>query len=207
MPPNDNRLVPGIVLKSIAGGMILMALLTCAWIHLAIQGLNSYGLLWSCISIGFGILLLIIASYYFLKAKHLPHLDSDADRQEGKKIGMWYGIIVGAEGLLIGGACPALVLTGLAAFILPVVALIVGVHFIPMAKIFRRTVDYYIATWTCIVGLTGVYMVSHGYPGASVNTMTGFGVGASTAAYGIYMIFAGYKIVKAYKAVDSPFIF
>jgi len=196
MTGTNNRVVPGIVLRSIAGGMLLMALFTYGWINVGISGWHAKGMAWLWLAVIFSALLIVNALYFFIMSKHFPGLSGAADKAEGKRMGMWYGIIFGGEGAVIGGTCAVLSITGHAEFIIPAIALIIGIHFFPMAKLFRRTIDYYIATWTCLVGLTGIYLVSNGADISVTNTVTGFGVAAATAAYGIYMILAGYKVLR-----------
>jgi uncharacterized membrane protein (DUF485 family) len=204
MTANNPPPLPGIVLRSIAGGMILMALFTAAWINVAAIGLRPNDLIWQLIAGAFGLWLIVTAVYFFRASRHFPRLRSDEDKAEGKKIGMWYGIIFGGEGLVIGGTCATLGVTGHSAYILPATALIVGLHFYPMAKLFNRTIDYYVATWTVCVAIAALYMVSKGAGEGRVFILTGFGMAMATAAYGLYMTAAGRKIVRSRVAVTGP---
>ena len=199
MTSTNQPLLPAIVLRSIAGGMILMAILTGAWINLGCIGLsaNEPKWLWQWLSAIFGAGLIITALYFFRASRHFPRLRSDEDKAERKRMGIWYGIIFGGEGLVIGAVCTALGLTGHSNYILPATALIIGLHFYPMAWLFKRTVDHYIATWTCGVGITALYLVSKGTDANRVFLVTGFGVAMATAAYGLYMVTAGFKIARS----------
>jgi hypothetical protein len=66
---------------------------------------------------------------------------SAADQAYRKRTGISFGVIFGAEGIIIWLAATLLGVTGHDDFIVPVIALIVGLHFYPMARIFRRRID------------------------------------------------------------------
>jgi len=196
MGKTNDRLIPGVVLRSIAGGMLFMAVFTYGWIRIAVSGLEASSTLWLWLAVVFGVLLIVNAFYFLIVSKHFPGIDSEADRAEGKRMGMWYGILLGGEGVIIGGTCGVLLSTGHAEFMIPSIALIIGLHFFPMAKLFKRTIDYYIAAWTCIIGITAIFMIRNGIDLNMISVFTGFGVAAATATYGVYMVFAGFKIVR-----------
>lgn len=192
----NHQSVPATVLKSIAGGMVLMGCFTFAWVNLAITGLRTGRIVWLWASAIFAVVLISDAVYLVIASKHFPKLTSKADRAKGRTTGKWYGILFGSEGIAIALVCTMLVVTGHKSFILPSVALIVGLHFYPMARLFDRTIDYYIASWTCIVAMTAIYLVTRGAGKNTINPLVGFGVAASTAAYGSFMLGMGYRILK-----------
>ncbi len=196
MGQTNDQLIPGVVLRSIAGGMLFMAVFTYGWIRIGVSGLQANGMLWLWTAVVFGVLLIGNASYFLIVSKHFPTIESEADRAEGKRMGMWYGVLLGGEGVVIGGTCGVLSATGHAEFMIPGIALIIGLHFFPMARLFKRTIDYYIAAWTCIIGITGIFMTWNGIDLNIVSVFTGFGVAVATATYGVYMVFAGFKIVR-----------
>src|SRR5471030_1603363 len=96
------RLIPAIAVKSIATGMLMMAVFTLIWAGIAFGGLQHthYWFILVVFPI-LSILFIINAIRLFSIAKFFPELTSEADKAEGKKTGMWFGIIFGAEGLLI----------------------------------------------------------------------------------------------------------
>jgi 4-hydroxybenzoate polyprenyltransferase len=66
-----------------------------------------------------------------------------------------------------------------------------------MAKIFRRKIDYYLATWTCLVAIVSMIMiVGYDYPEAFTFTCLGIGVAFATTTYGVYMSYEGYDFIK-----------
>ena len=77
---------------------------------------------------------------------------------------------------------------GLADYLNPVIALIVGLQFIPLARVFARTIDYYIAGWVMIVAITGICLLAFsGTPVYTVWTIVSLATACGTSAYGIYM--------------------
>ena len=110
-------------------------------------------------------------------------------------MGIWYGIIFGAEGVTIPIVCGLLVYFRQTAFILPAIALVIGLHFYPMARIFKRTIDYYLATWTCIVAFSAIAaIINNMLPQNTIYALLGMGVAMATTGYGLYMIYEGKRL-------------
>jgi hypothetical protein len=121
------------------------------------------GLLWlTTVALGFGILnvalirvtratrvelfvLLVVVSFFFylsavrllLRALRRPKDSTAEGRARGKKTGMWFGIIFGLEGMIIGITSSALAATHHGELIVPIVVLVVGLHFLPLAWLFE----------------------------------------------------------------------
>ena len=73
--------------------------------------------------------------------------------------------------------------------VLPVIALVVGLHFHPMARIFRRRVDVWLATWLCVVAVAGIVAVlATDLPVPDVWGAVAVGAASTTAVYGVYMV-------------------
>ena len=112
-------------------------------------------------------------------------------------MGMWFGIIFGAEGLAIFVGINIVTNLGYPDLVIPTLALVVGLHFFPLAKIFKRTVDYYLATWSTLIALCGfLFTLRHIMPVNYVMAFVGAGIGIATTCYGIYMIMAGREVIK-----------
>ena len=127
-------------------------------------------------------------------------MSSDADKAEGKKTGMWFGIIFGAEGLLIFVAINIVTNIGHADLVIPVIALVVGLHFYPMAKIFKRSIDYYLATWATLVAVCGIILVlNKTYRPEYIYAFVGIGLAVATSCYGLYMIYSGRRMAKGFR--------
>ena len=190
------KTLPRIALQSIAAGLLLMAFFTSMWAGVATGALGNllvFGI--------FGIFILLFIAYgiyFFIVAPKLPRIDNEADREEGKKMGMWYGIIFGLEGITIPLATFLVVhFSGQERLILPVIALVVGLHFFPMARVFNRTIDYYLATFTTVLALSAIVCTVKNLLNPTLIILSlGVGVALVTTAYGLYMIREGYRMTQ-----------
>ncbi|SDY76476.1 hypothetical protein SAMN05444397_102185 [Flavobacterium aquidurense] len=74
--------------------------------------------------------------------------------------------------------------------------LIVGLHFFPLGKIFKRTFDLYMGTWTCLFAIIGVYLITQKITAPSfANVIVSLGCALATISYGIRMILEGRKML------------
>ena len=192
------HILPRIAITSIATGLLMMAFFTTMWAGIAGSGLSGSI---KYVEIGFFAVLIIgfivSAVYFFMVSKHFPKLNDEADKARGKKEGMWFGIMFGAEGLFIFLGINIVINMGHAELVIPIIALVVGLHFYPMAKIFKRTIDYYIATWSTLIALCSIWLILHNtYPTNNIIVFLGIGMAVSTSCYGLYMIYKGRGFVK-----------
>ena len=197
MMQSTNHTVPRIAIQSIAGGLLLMAFFTMVWAGIASGGLAGFGQY--AVLFVFGVPSGMFVAYsisLFRASRHFPPLVSSADKAEGKKMGIWYGIIFGAEGVTIPIVCGLLIYFRQPAFVLPAIALVIGLHFYPMARIFKRTIDYYLATWTCLVAFSAIAaIINNILPQNTIYALLGVGVAIATTGYGLYMIYEGKRLV------------
>ena len=151
MTTTETPALPRKAIQGTAGGLFLMTLFTMMWAGMANAGLD--GRDDHLVFILFAMICLIFLAYgvrLFMAAKKFPAVTTEEDRLEGKKLGKRFGIIFGIEGTAIPIACVILGVTHHDQYIVSAIALIVGLHFYPMASIFKRKIDYFIATWTCV---------------------------------------------------------
>ncbi|WP_426669951.1 hypothetical protein ACPPVU_01655 [Mucilaginibacter sp. McL0603] len=193
---NELHTIPRIAITSIATGLLMMAFFTTMWTGIACGSLK-HGII---LLILFGIIIITFISfaiYLFGISKRFPKLESETDKAEGKQAGKWFGIIFGAEGLGIFVAINIVVNLGHADLTIPVIALVVGLHFYPLAKIFKRTIDYYLATWTTVIAIIAIVLIlKKVYPPANVDAFVGIGTAIATSGYGLYMIYVGRNLSK-----------
>jgi hypothetical protein len=192
----ESNLLPRIAVRSIATGLLMMAVFTMMWSGIAYGSLE-HGLVVLVIASLIGIAFIANAIYLFKISKRFPGLESKADKAEGKRTGKWFGIIFGAEGLGIFIVVNLVINLGYADLTIAVIALVVGLHFYPMAKIFRRTIDYYLATWTTLIAICAIVLILRkSYPVKNIDAFVGIGTAVATACYGIYMMIRGWKLEK-----------
>lgn len=193
------KLIPKPAVKGIATGLCLMAFFTLIWAGIA------FGAIYKTAS-AFMLLIFPLLSAWFLlyavklfrAAKYFPKLTTEADLAEEKRIGKWFGIIFGAEGLGIFIGINVVINLGHPELTIPTLALVVGLHFFPLAKVFKRTVDYYLATWTTLIA-TAAYalLLNKILPEQKVIAITGVGVALATSLYGLYMMLRGRKALSS----------
>ena len=145
-----------------ATGLLLMAFFTFIWAGISNIGWHDSGYDWVPLIFVVLIFLFVFQGIrLFRRARSLPLLSSPSDMAERKRMAMGFGILFGVEGIAIFMAVFLVRWTGHAAYIFPAIALIVALHFFPMARLFRRRIDYYIAVWATVVALAGFYFTYH----------------------------------------------
>jgi len=193
---SETHIVPAAAVKGIATGLCMMAFFTLIWAGICFGGLNATPYRFAPFVFPlFSIWFVFNAVNLFKKAKYFPKLTSEADIAEGKRTGKWFGIIFGAEGLGIFIGINIVVNLGYPDLVIPTLALVVGLHFFPLAKVFKRTLDYYLASWSTLIALGGfAFTLHHIMPVNYVTAFVGAGIGIATTCYGIYMVTRGRQL-------------
>lgn len=192
------KTIPREAISGVGTGLMLMALFTTIWACIANAGLQ--GKEYHVVLVFFCILaaIFVINSVrLFSEAKKFLPSTSENEIAEKKKSGMWFGIIFGAEGLLIAVAVNVVINIGHPELIIPTIALVVGLHFYPLAKIFKRKIDYYLATWTTLVAIAGIILsLNKTFTELQAMAFVGIGTAIATSCYGLYMLYYGAKLIK-----------
>jgi hypothetical protein len=201
--------VPDQILSSgVSSGLFLMAFFTLGWAGNAFSGWPTAiaGIVWALALIA--AVLFVVRAVQLIRARpRMPEpVLSDEDARRGRSIGRNFGLIFGAEIVLIVLATVILGLTGRSEYNVPVIALIVGLHFYPLARVFGRRIDTYIATWVTAVGVAGIVVIA----GTDVQPeqvwpWVGLGAALGTAAYGVYFsLLAGQILARHPRAAGTP---
>lgn len=198
---SEDRVPPRILSRGVSSGLFLMAFFTLGWIGNTFSG-------WPLAVAWVAEVVAIAAAVWFVVRgvqliRALPRMPepvlSDEDARRGKNIGRNFGLIFGAEFLLIFVAALVLGLTGLSDYNVPVIALIVGVHFYPLGWVFRRRIDAYVATWVALVGLAGIVTIAAtDVRVESVWSAVGLGAALGTATYGVYFALMAGRLLARY---------
>ena len=176
--------------KGIMRGLIMMTVTTLVWAGIAFYGLlnTSY---WWVIAIFPGVCIFFIyyAIQLFKAAKHLPLPETEA-LADAKKRGKLFGIICAAEGLGIGVGINVARVLHHTELQVPAIALALGLHFFPLAKVFNRKLDYYLGVWTTAIALLAIFLtLDHEFTKTMMFAFTGIGLALATTCYGVNMIF------------------
>ncbi len=185
------------------GGLFLMTLFTLLWVIIAENALDNRDHRIVGILLGAVILIFIYYYLYFYNAqKQLSETFPDGSEAE-KKNDKWFLIVFGVEGFLILLVKNILVNIGRDELFVPCFALIVGLHFIPLASLFKRKFDYYLAGWICAVAIIGlIFSVQKTYAHYFIVAFVGIGCAAATIFNGVRMILEGTKAI-AFNKLDN----
>lgn len=195
---NQTHIIPQAAVKGIASGLFMMGAFTLMWTGIAFGGLIGTVYQWDLILFAALAVLFIIKGIALNKAaKQFPKFTSEADIAEEKRMGKWFGLIFGAEGLGIFIGINIVINLGHPDLLFPVMALVVGLHFFPLAKVFKRTLDYYLATWTTLIAICGfMFTLNKMMPVNYVQAFVGIGTAVATCCYGLYMLRKGENIMR-----------
>jgi hypothetical protein len=154
--PVESGLATRPVARFVAIGLFLMAFFTLLWASWSLYGLPVAAgvalVVIFCIPAG----LVVINGVQLIRSAHwLPVPSATRRRAEVAPCGLGSGGPFAAEGVIIGVVCTLLIINGAYAYRAPAIALIVGLHFIPLGFIFRRTIDFSIAGWVVVWALLG----------------------------------------------------
>jgi hypothetical protein len=196
----DNLKMKTITKKEIEkpiGGLFFMILNTTIWTFIAEYNLENKDLKIGGIILGTIIVTFIFYYFKFINCqKNLPENLTKKSSEEKSK-DKWFMIIFGLEGIAIPITKIILDNTNHSEFFIPFFALIVGLHFFPLAKIFDRKFDYFIGIWTCLVSFLGLLLIDQKITSVPIgNAIVSLGCAISTISYGIKMIFDGKRILK-----------
>ncbi|WP_212005604.1 hypothetical protein [Chitinophaga sp. HK235] len=182
-------------LESVLGGLSFMIIFTIGW--MIIGEVTLYGRDYWLIGVLFTLIVLLGLVFYakfHSTAKKLPEEPVVVNGDEKTK-SKRFTIIFIAEGVGILVMKNVLANTGHDNWFIPGIALIVGIHFFPLAKVFNRKFDYFMGVFVCMVAIVGFVLLSKGYPTYVTTPVISIGCASATTAYGIMMILKGNKIL------------
>ena len=135
--------ISGATVRGYASGTLFMTFFGAFWASFSAFALGPWQrvLLFSVVGI-VSIALAVAAVRLLRKARHLSSNTSEEARARGKARGRRFLLVFGVEFVSIFLAAYLLGVAGLEGFIPPVIALIVGLHFIPLAAVFGVRLYY-----------------------------------------------------------------
>jgi hypothetical protein len=152
--------IPGSAVRGVASGVLFMAFFGTLWASIGTGGLQGWGGPWlAIVTVLVGIGLLLGGISLLLASQRLPNQVAEADARRGRRTGIWFGIVFATEGLLIGIA--SVICNALHRFDLffPIMALIVGVHFFPLAALFQVKIHYVAGALLCLLAIITLLVV------------------------------------------------
>lgn len=178
------------------GGLFFMIINTSIWAFIAEYYLDNKDQYLVGILLGFIISAFL---YFYLKftkvQKNLPESTIEKTAEE-KKNEKWFLIVFSLEGLGILIAKNVLMNINHDELFISFFVLIVGLHFFPLGKIFKRTFDLYMGTWTCFFAILGIYLITQKITTVSfANVIVSLGCALATISYGTRMILEGRRLL------------
>lgn len=148
----SQNIIPRAAVRGTAFGVIFMAFFGTLWAGIGIRGLQGWGFLWLLIlSLLIGVILLFGGIVLIMNSKWLSNEMVEGDSNHWKRKNMWFGIIFGLEGVLIAIAAGICGSTNHLDLFVPVMALIVGAHFFPLAHLFQVKIHYISGSLLCLL--------------------------------------------------------
>jgi hypothetical protein len=144
--------IRGGFVRGAASGVIFIAFFSTLWAQIGIMGLQGWGTPWLTIAtILVGLALFGGSMSLLLTSRRLQERVARAEAQERRSKNKWFRIIFLTEGVLI--LIAAFVCNAVNRFdlFLPVMVLIVGVHFFPLAAVFRENIHYLAGALLCLL--------------------------------------------------------
>lgn len=180
--------MPRALLDGVAVGLVLMAVFTTAW---SANTLGTWPGAAGTVVTALGVLAGVWFAATAVRLLRVRGRASTATTPEEerwrKRSGIAFGWVFTLEAVLVVAAANVLGAVGRPDLVLPAIALVVGLHFYPMARIFRRRVDTWLATVLSAVGLAGLLTLL--FTAVSRDTVWGLvacGAALTTGAYGVY---------------------
>ncbi|MRX68691.1 hypothetical protein SAMN06265349_103233 [Flavobacterium resistens] len=178
------------------GGLFFMIINTSIWAFIAEYYLENKDSRLAGIFLGLIIMSFLFFYLKFTKAqKNLPESTIEKTEEE-KKNEKWFLIIFGLEGIGILLAKNILMNINHDELFICFFVLIVGLHFFPLAKIFKRTFDLYIGTWTSLFAILGMFLITQKITPVNIaNVIVSLGCAFATISYGFRMILEGRRLL------------
>ncbi|HEX7065111.1 MAG TPA: hypothetical protein VF199_08620 [Bacillales bacterium] len=143
--------------RGAASGIFFMTVFGIIWAITGIIGLQGLGMIIFLIPIILiGITLFICGISLNAASRRLTH--TTATKEKGQ-VDKWFGIISALEFILIGAAGAISGATGHFDWFCPVTALIVGIHFFPLAYLFQVKTHYITGLLLCLLSIITMLFV------------------------------------------------
>lgn len=157
---------PSAEVRGRAVGLMLMSIFGACWILVGVgvsRIHNPARLAIQAADVLIALNLLALGVRLFMDARQLARRTSAADEAPGRRSGRLFGLIFGAEILLIIVVIRILLTASLERLVLPAIAVVVGLHFLPLAAVFR-VATYYITggvlTMLGAIGIIGILITN-----------------------------------------------
>ena len=143
--------------RGTASGVMFMAFFGAVWADIGIGGLRVSGAIWLLIvAILIGTALFFSGIRMIRLSRHLPHTNQF---RNASNVNKWFNIVFAAQFGLIAIAAMVTNVIGHFDWFFPVMAIIVGVHFFPLAHLFQVRAYYVTGTSLLLLAIATVILV------------------------------------------------
>jgi MFS family permease len=142
-----------------ANGVMFMTFFGALWASIGIVGSHQLGAPWPLVlSAIVTIILLSGAISLFVKSRSMNHSVTPKEKEDTKRINRKFGFIFGLEGVAIFLASVICNTLDHFEIFFPVMAMIVGIHFFPLASLFRENFYYGTGIVMCMLGIISLFL-------------------------------------------------
>ena len=197
---NETKQEFGEIAQNIAPYGIMMAVFTLFYSVWFCFAWGAVGRILFALTVAYGGTIVFTSIKNIKHAKRFKAVPSEA----GKKILKNMSIVSAITYSALTVCAVTLSAVHLVKLIFPAVTLIIGLHFIPLAKIMNRKIDYFIAPVPIVFSLVASYLAfTTTMTWLEVYAVAGIGGACATMIYGTYMLYAYKKVVREY-GVEYP---
>ena len=197
---NDTKQEFGEIAQNIAPYGIMMAVFTLFYSVWFCFAWGAVGRILFALTVAYGGNIVFASIKNIKHAKRFKAVPSDA----GKKILKSMSIVSAITYSALTVCAVTLSAVHLVKLIFPAVTLIIGLHFIPLAKIMNRKIDYFIAPVPIVFSLLASYLAfTTTMTWLEVYAVAGIGGACATMFYGAYMLYAYKRVAREY-GVEYP---
>ncbi len=188
------------VITGIAFGVLMMTLFGGVWLGLGLENMRPNSP-WLIAAVTLGAIALLVPCFGVFQigrktGKKAAPLTSE-EKRVGSRMGRTFGIIFGAEGLLIFLAVNALNNLHLDSYIVTTIAAIVGLHFLPLARLYRAALYYVVGSVIVAEALISLALQS---PGREITVA--LSVGATLWLTCILVLRQGFLLARQVQATQ-----
>lgn len=155
----DTAKLPKAAVFGAANGVMFMTFFGALWASIGIVGSRELGVSWLLVVPSIVTLIMLIGAIsLFGKARNMNPAAAPTEREQWNKINRKFGLIFGLEGLAIFIASVLCNLFDHFEVFFPIMALIVGLHFFPLAQLFREKFFYGTGAVLGILGIIAFFI-------------------------------------------------
>lgn len=189
----------GTMLQGTASGMIPMAIFTPVYSIWA-------GIAWPILGSIFFVITLAISIYLVVSAVRALKLSGQLPNErnaDDERISKVMPLISNIMGISILVAIIVLWVTNAYQWILPIVMILVGLHFFPMARLFHRTIDYTLGTLMLVGAALGFFLLAQGTAWQVAWGAAGIIGAVVTISYGFTAVISAGQVLADYRRQDA----